>query len=85
MCTRQRRYADGPTAEGAGRCIGGFPFWALWLIWPAIWLLKGASAAATPLLAAMLQPVALGVSPLPLLLIGAGVAILLLDRARWRD
>jgi hypothetical protein len=82
MSTRQRRHADGLTAEGPGRCTGGFPFWGLWLIWPAVWLLKGASAAAAPLLAAMLQPVALAVSPLPLLLIGAGVAILLFNRER---
>jgi hypothetical protein len=81
MCTRQGRH------EGVGRCEGGFPFWAFWLIWPAIWLVKGAGAALGPLLAALTHPLAMSVTPLPLplLLIGVGLALLLLDHARGRD
>jgi hypothetical protein len=85
MCTRHGRHEGVIAAEGAGRCGSGFPYWALWLIWPAIWLFKGAGAALAPLLAALTYPVAMSITPLPLLLIGAGLALLLLDRARGRD
>jgi hypothetical protein len=58
---------------------GGFPWWTLWLIWPAFWLVGKASGALGGLLAFLTTPVALQISPLPLILIAAGVVVLL-----WR-
>lgn len=74
------RLTDRPAGEGPRPC-GGFPWWTLWMIWPLFWLAKGAFALAAPLVAWLSQPLLLTITPLPLLLVGAGLALLLL-RAR---
>lgn len=61
---------------------GGFPWWALWMLWPVLGGLKWAAAFAGPLLGTLLQPVTLTVAPLALLLIGAGLALLLVGPRR---
>jgi len=52
------------------------------MLWPLLAVLKWATAFAAPLLTALLQPVTLTAAPLALLLIGAGVALLLVGRRR---
>ncbi len=86
-----RRAAQGP-AEGATvkldeaprPCAVAFPWWTLWLLWPLFYLVKGAAHLAAPLLGWLSQPLILAVTPLPLLLIGAGLALLLVAVARRR-
>lgn len=93
MCTRidrqpaetlyegETRRLSAPSARG--RCWGGgFPWWTLWLLWPLFALLKGATALIGPALGWLNQPVVLAIAPLPLLLIGAGVLLLVLGVAR---
>ena len=63
---------------------GGFPWWTLWMLWPALAGLKWAAAFAGPLLGTLLQPMTLTVAPLALLLIGAGLALLLVGHRRSR-
>lgn len=75
------RLADLPRGEGR-RCGPGFPWWTLWMLWPLFWLVKGVAALAAPAVAWLGQPVLLTVTPLPLLLVGAGVAILLVGALR---
>jgi hypothetical protein len=94
MGCEHRQRSDTGVAEGATvrldagaaperrHCGGRFPFWTLWMIWPAIWLFKGLAALSAPLLGALAHPMALSVSPLALLLVAAGVALLLAGRAR---
>jgi hypothetical protein len=65
-------------------CRAGFPWWSLWMLWPLFWLIKGAAALSAPVLAWLSQPVLLAVTPLPLLLIGAGVAVLVIGALRRR-
>jgi hypothetical protein len=87
---RERREApyDGETRElgqrpaGGGRRCARFPWPVLWLIWPLMFVVKGAMLLAGPALAWLSQPVLLTVTPLPLLLIGAGAALLLIDARR---
>lgn len=67
-----------------GRRCGAFPWQALWLIWPLMAVLKGAGALAGSLLGWLTEPVLLSLTPLPLLLIGAGLALLLVGAARRR-
>lgn len=81
--------ADGETVRlvdttGGKRlsCAAGFPWWTLWLLWPLFWLIKGAAALAAPVLAWLWQPVALTITPLPLLLVAAGVVVLLIGAVR---
>lgn len=70
--------------QGRRSCRSGrFPWPALWLIWPLMFVLKGAFFLSVPALAWLSQPVLLTITPLPLLLIGAG-ALLLLTGARNR-
>ncbi|NJM06487.1 hypothetical protein HC891_10250 [Candidatus Gracilibacteria bacterium] len=69
---------------GCGVRECGFPWWTLWLIWPLLGLIKAASAALAPLLVLLTTPLALEVTLLPLLLIGAGVALVLLGRRAGR-
>jgi hypothetical protein len=75
------RLVDLPRGEGR-RCGGGFPWWTLWMLWPLFWLAKGSMALAAPIVAWLGQPVVLSVSPLPLLLIGAGLAALAIGALR---
>jgi hypothetical protein len=77
--------AEGETtrlaAEGDGerRCRwGSFPWWTLWLIWPAVGLLKWT---APLVLAAYAELVALSTALLPALLILAGLALIARRRA----
>lgn len=84
--TRETPY-DGETRKleppaAGGRSCGSFPWKALWLIWPLIYLLKGAAFLAAPAMAWLSHPVALTITPLPLLLIGAGVLLVIGARAR---
>jgi hypothetical protein len=59
--------------------------WVLpWLIWPAILAIKGLFVLAAPLAATFWQPLVFEVSLLPLLLIGAGLFALFVDRGRRR-
>lgn len=99
MCGHTRRFqtaspghpAEGETVRlgslerGEGRsCGAGFPWWTLWMLWPLFWLVKGAFVLAAPLYAWLSQPVVLAVTPLPLLLVCAGLAILLIGGLRRR-
>jgi hypothetical protein len=96
MC-RQRTYepavSDGPREGETVRltdlpatqstCAGTrFPWWVFWTIWPLIVLFKSAAYLGTPILAFLSQPIVLNITPLPLLLIGVGVLVLLADRIR---
>lgn len=72
-------------AERASHCRSGFPWWALWTIWPLMFLMKGATFLLTPLVAWLSQPLTLTLTPLPLLLIGAGVALLIVGALRRRN
>lgn len=91
MCTFPRRKSEIPATppyEGETRqlrlqtdrhelrCLRS-PWHALWLIWPLTYVLKGAAGLAAPALAWLNQPLLLTLTPLPLLLIGAGVVLLL--------
>ncbi|NJN16191.1 MAG: hypothetical protein HC822_07905 [Oscillochloris sp.] len=67
------------SSQEGRRCgWGHFPWWTLWLIWPAIWLFKGLGLVLAPLIvgAAFWQLL------LAVVLIGAGVALVLADRMR---
>ncbi len=77
------RLGDWPGGEGQ-RCAH-FPWWTLWLLWPLFWLLKGTFALAAPVASWLAQPLTTAVTPLPLLLIGAGVAALAIGALRRRD
>lgn len=79
----ETRKLEAPGAPGR-RCGGAFPWQALWLIWPLMAVLKGAGALAGSLLGWLTEPVLLSLTPLPLLLIGAGLALLLVGAARRR-
>jgi hypothetical protein len=81
--------ADGETvrltdlAQGGGRrCSPGFPWWTLWLLWPLFWLAKGALHMVAPVVAWLSQPVLLAISPLPIILIAAGLVVLALGALR---
>lgn len=69
------RLTDLSQADGR-RCSPGFPWWTLWMLWPLFWLAKGALHLSAPVVAWLSQPLVLAVTPLPLLLIAAGLAIL---------
>jgi polyferredoxin len=62
----------------------GFPWWALWLIWPVIglvkWLAPLVAGAAVGLLDLLRQPITLEISLLPVVLIVLGVALVLRRR-----
>lgn len=95
MCGSEsiRQATQGP-AEGATiklneaqrraprHCGVAFPWWTFWLLWPLFYLVKGAAHLAAPLLSWLSQPLILTVTPLPLLLIGAGLALLLVAATR---
>ena len=96
MCGKQRfdpAPADGP-AEGQTvrltdlpnqsetRYGRGFPWWVLWTIWPLVFFTKSATYLLTPLFGLLNQPIMLTITPLPLLLIGAGGVILLIGVVR---
>jgi hypothetical protein len=75
------RLTDLPFAD-TSRCGRGFPWWVLWTIWPLIFLAKSAASLFTPLVGLLNQPIILTITPLPLLLIGAGLILLL--AGAWR-
>jgi hypothetical protein len=66
----------------AGRCGNGFPWWVLWTIWPLMFLVKSTGYLLTPLVSLLNQPIMFSVTPLPLILIGAGLLILLVGLLR---
>ncbi|WP_129675590.1 hypothetical protein [Candidatus Chloroploca sp. Khr17] len=69
--------------EGTGRqCAGRFPWWMLWMAWPFFFLVKGVWHGASPLVAWLGEPLVLTVTPLPLLLVAIGIAVLVIDRMR---
>jgi hypothetical protein len=70
-----------PPPQGRRSCAP-FPWKALWLIWPLIFVLKGGFLLAAPALAWLSRPVLLTVTPLPLILVGVGVLLLLGSRRR---
>lgn len=78
----ETRRLEPPPAGGGRRRCAHFPWQALWLIWPLMVMLKGAFFLATPALAWLSQPLILTITPLPLLLVSAGVAALLIGAAR---
>ncbi len=82
----ETRKLELPPAQTGKRCGNPFPFpWqALWLIWPLLFVVKGAAHLAAPLLNWLSQPIVLSITPLPLLLIGAGLALLLIGAAHRR-
>jgi hypothetical protein len=93
MCGMKRRTEpevpyDGETQKlqvphvAGGRCGIGFPWQMLWLIWPLTFLFKGAFVLAAPAIAWLSQPLALTITPLPLLLVAAGLAVLLFGARR---
>lgn len=94
MCHNSRsfqRAAQGPTEgatvkldEASRPCTVAFPWWTLWLLWPLFYLVKGTAHLAAPLLGWLSQPLILTITPLPLLLIGAGLALLIGAAARRR-
>jgi hypothetical protein len=73
--------ALGEAALGERRaCFGGrFPWWTLWLIWPLLALASKAAGALAALVPLLWTPLTVQITPLPLLLIGVGLALLL-----WR-
>lgn len=94
MCRSRsfQRTAHGPAEsvtikldEAPRACSVAFPWWTLWLLWPLFYLVRGAAHLAAPLLGWLSQLLFLAVSPLPLLLIGAGLALLLVAAARRRS
>ncbi len=59
--------------------------WCLpWLIWPALWAVKGIVALTASVGDVLFQPRISGISVLPFVLIGAGVLLLVLDQRRER-
>lgn len=91
MCQRRTRFqtvngpAEGETVqlrlESERRC-SNFPWWMLWMIWPALWLIKGLALVLGPTLAWLNQPLMLQITPLPLVLIIAGVVMLVIATQR---
>lgn len=75
------RLTDLPMTHRNGHGIH-FPWWVFWTIWPLMLLFKSASALFAPLMEVLNQPIMIQISLLPLLLIGAGVLIVLLDLSR---
>lgn len=65
-------------AERRGACRGGFPWWALWLLWPLFFVLKPLAMAARGAMASVAGPVALADLPAALLAVALIVAGLLL-------
>jgi hypothetical protein len=72
------RLSSGGAAERGGRCgWGAFPWWTLWLIWPAIGLVKWTA----PLVAgAYTELMTFSVPLLPVLLILVGLALIVRRR-----
>ncbi|MBP1467888.1 hypothetical protein EYB53_019385 [Candidatus Chloroploca sp. M-50] len=69
--------------EGTGRqCAGRFPWWMLWVAWPLFFIVKGSWHLASPLMTWLGEPLVLTVTPLPLLLVAIGIAVLMIDRVR---
>ncbi len=75
------RLNDQPATSGAS-CGRGFPWWVLWTIWPLIFLVKSTAYLLTPLFGLLNQPLTLSITPLPLLLIGAGLLVLIIGAVR---
>lgn len=75
------RLTDLPRAEGRS-CRAGFPWWTLWMLWPLFWLVKGGFFLAAPVIAWLGQPLAFTITPLPLILVGAGIALIVLGALR---
>lgn len=61
-------------------CGGGFPWWTLWLIWPAIGLFKLIAANAVSVVGSVSSVTALQIIAAVLLIV-AGVVLLRRDRA----
>lgn len=80
------RQAVPPHMPGTRRC-GGFPWWMLWLIWPAMGLLKLIIERAAGMIGALGNPLLVAQIIGAVVLIVAGVALLARDNRKettWR-
>lgn len=84
----ETRKLELPRVADEGRrhsCRGGrFPWPLLWLIWPLAFIVKGAASLSAPLLAWLSQPLVFSITPLPLLLVGVGLGLILAGVVRRR-
>lgn len=69
--------------EKRAACSGGaFPWWIFWVIWPVAFGVKALAGLSAPIMGWLSRPLVLEVTLLPILLIGAGLAILVVSALR---